>query len=128
MPGRFRRRVGLVRAVPGHTMRRVERSVVLVAVVAVLGAAGGEGWSAVRQARAFRRLIAEGDAALTRGATSAAIEAYSGAVALRPRSMLPYLKRGDTYRREGQLDSAARDIAQAEALDPTAPQPLELDG
>jgi Flp pilus assembly protein TadD len=42
--------------------------------------------------------------------------------------MLPYLKRGDTYRREGQLESAARDLAQAQALDPTAPQPLELEG
>jgi Flp pilus assembly protein TadD len=42
--------------------------------------------------------------------------------------MLPYLKRGDTYRRQGEFDSAERDLAQAQALDPTAPQPLELAG
>ena len=106
----------------------MKRPVVLLTVVAALVAATVYGWSDVRQARAFRRLIAEGDAALSQGQTSAAIEAFSGAVALRPRSMLPYLKRGDTYWREGQFDSAARDLAQAQALDPTAPQPLELGG
>jgi tetratricopeptide (TPR) repeat protein len=112
----------------GFTMPDVKRPVVVIAVVAALVAAAVQGWSDVRQARAFRRLIAEGDTALGRGQTSAAIEAFSGAVALRPRSMLPYLKRGDTYRRAGQFDSARRDLAQAEALDSTAPQPLEIEG
>jgi len=106
----------------------VKRPVLVLTVVAALVAATVQGWSDVRQTRAFRRLIAEGEAALGRGETSAAIEAFSGAVALRPRSMLPYLKRGDTYRREGQFDSAERDLAQAQTLDPTAPQPLELAG
>ena len=109
-------------------MRAVKRPVVLITIVAALVAATVQGWSDVRQARAFRRLIAEGDAALGRGETPAAIEAFSGAVALRPQSMLPYLKRGDTYRREGQFDSADRDLTQAQALDSTAPQPLELAG
>jgi Flp pilus assembly protein TadD len=109
-------------------MRGVKRPVIVITVVAALGAATVQAWSDVRQARAFRRLLAEGDAALGRGETSAAIEAFSGAVVLRPQSMLPYLKRGDTYRRQGQLDSAERDLTQAQALDPTAPQPLELAG
>ncbi|HWN68269.1 MAG TPA: hypothetical protein VNM90_11575, partial [Haliangium sp.] len=103
----------------------VKRPVIVITVVAAVVAATVYGWSDVRQARAFRRLIAEGDAALGRGQATAAIEAFSGAVALRPQSMLPYLKRGDTYWRDGQFDSAARDLAQAQALDPTAPQPLE---
>ena len=106
----------------------MKRPVIVITVVAALGAATVQAWSDVRQTRAFRRLIAEGEAALGQGETSAAIEAFSGAVALRPRSMLPYLKRGDTYRRQGQFDSAERDLAQAQALDPTAPQPLELAG
>ncbi|HEV8397872.1 MAG TPA: tetratricopeptide repeat protein [Vicinamibacterales bacterium] len=106
----------------------MKRPVIVITVVAALGAATVQAWSDVRQARAFRRLLAEGDAALGRGETSAAIEAFSGAVVLRPQSMLPYLKRGDTYRRQGQLDSAERDLTQAQALDPTAPQPLELAG
>jgi len=101
--------------------------VVLVGVAALVAAAV-QGWSDVRQARAFRRLVAEGDAALGHGQIPAALEAFSGAVALRPRSMLPYLKRGDTYRRQGQYSSAERDLAEAQALDPTAPQPLELAG
>ena len=113
--------------VPGYHAA-VKRLVILITVVAALVAATVEGWSDVRQARAFRRLIAEGDAALGRGETPAAIESFSGAVALRPKSMLPYLKRGDTYRRQGQFDSAERDLAQAQTLDPTAPQPLELAG
>jgi Flp pilus assembly protein TadD len=106
----------------------VKRPVILVTVVAALVAASVQAWSDVRQARAFRRLIAEGDVALGRGDISAAIEKFSGAVALRPKAMLPYLKRGDTYRRQGQFESAERDLAQAQALDPTAPQPLELAG
>jgi tetratricopeptide (TPR) repeat protein len=109
-------------------MRGVNRPVIVITVVAALVAATVQAWTDVRQARAFRRLIAEGDAAAGRGQGSAAIEAFSGAVALRPQSMLPYLKRGDTYRRQGQFDSAERDLAQAQALDPTAPQPLELVG
>jgi tetratricopeptide (TPR) repeat protein len=106
----------------------VKRPVIVITVVAALVAASVGAWSDVRQTRAFRRLIAEGDAAVGRGETSAAVEFFSGAVALRPQSMLPYLKRGDTYRRQGQFDSAERDLAQAQALDPTAPQPLELAG
>ena len=106
----------------------MKRPVIVITVVAALVAATVEAWSDVRQTRAFRRLIAEGDAAVGRGETSAAVEFFSGAVALRPQSMLPYLKRGDTYRRQGQFDSAERDLAQAQALDATAPQPLELAG
>ena len=109
-------------------MAGVKRPVIVITVVAALVAASVQAWSDVRQARAFRRLIAEGDAAVGRGQTSAALEAFSGAVALRPQSMLPYLKRGDTYRRQGQFDSAERDLTQAQTLDPTAPQPLELAG
>jgi tetratricopeptide (TPR) repeat protein len=40
--------------------------------------------------------------------------------------MLAYLKRGDTYRRRGEYAKALRDLREAVALDPTAPQPIEL--
>ena len=106
----------------------MKRPLILITVVGAVVAAIVLAWSDVRQARTFRRLIAEGDAAVGRGDTRDAIEAFSGAVVLRPKSMLPYLKRGDTYRRQGEFDSAERDLAQAQALDPTAPQPLELAG
>lgn len=85
-------------------------------------------WYTVRQEREFQRLIAAGDAALARDQTYGAIEAFSGALALKRESMLAYLKRGDTYRRRGELESALRDLRQAAALDPSAPRPVEVLG
>lgn len=82
----------------------------------------------VRQEREFRRLIAVGDAALADGQSFLAIEAFSGALAFKPESMLAHLKRGDAYRRRGELLAAQRDLTQAAALDETAPRPLELLG
>ncbi|MBI4888058.1 MAG: tetratricopeptide repeat protein [Acidobacteria bacterium] len=85
-------------------------------------------WYSVRQQREFQRLIAAGDAALARDQTSDAVESFSGALALRGDSMLAYLKRGDTYRRRGDLNAALRDLRTAAALDPSAPRPIELLG
>ena len=85
-------------------------------------------WYAVRQEREFQRLIAAGDAALTQDQTYGAIEAFSGALALKRDSMLAHLKRGDTYRRRGELTAALRDLRGAAALDPSAPRPIELLG
>ncbi len=72
--------------------------------------------------------LSRGDNALRDDQTFAAIEAYSGAIELRPESMLAYLRRGQTYKRRGDrgdLDAAARDFRKAAALDPTAVAPLE---
>src|SRR5918996_3691852 len=85
-------------------------------------------WYAVRQEREFQRLIAAGDAALASDPTYSAIEAFSAALALKGDSMLAYLKRGDTYRRRGELNAALRDLREAAALDPSAPRPVELLG
>lgn len=103
---------------------------VVVASVAVAALAGASvlGWFEVRQARDFRRLVAVGDAALAREQTFAAIEAYSGAITLRPDAMLAWLKRGDTYRHRGEYETALRDLQHAARLDPTAPRPMELLG
>src|SRR5687767_14798440 len=85
-------------------------------------------WYAVRQEREFQRLIAAGDVALAADQTYGAIEAFSGALALKGDSMLAHLKRGDTYRRRGELDAALRDLRQAATLDPSAPRAAELLG
>jgi tetratricopeptide (TPR) repeat protein len=99
------------------------------AVIGALLVAGAVfAWNAVRQEREFRRLIAAGDAALARDQTYEAIEAFSGALALKHDSMLAYLKRGDSYRRRGELSAALRDLREASSLDPTATRPLELFG
>jgi tetratricopeptide (TPR) repeat protein len=85
-------------------------------------------WYSARQEREYRRLIAVGDAAVARNQTVVAIEAYSGAAAIQPESMLAYLKRGDIYRRQGDLTTALRDLRQASALDATSTRVLELLG
>jgi tetratricopeptide (TPR) repeat protein len=112
----------------GFTLTRMHRAFVLGVTVAALVGATVLTSMDVRQQREFRRLLALGDAALARDQTFAAIEAFSGAMALRKTSMLPYLKRGDTYRHRGDYQAALRDLREAAALDPTAPRPLELLG
>jgi tetratricopeptide (TPR) repeat protein len=80
--------------------------------------------SAARE-RDYRQLLARGDAALAEEQTFGAIENYSGALALRPDSMLAHLRRGETYLVRGDLDGAARDFRSAASLDVSAPRPLE---
>lgn len=111
------------------TMTRPMKQTVAVTVAASLALAGLVlAWSALRQDREFQRLIAQGDVALTADQTFGAIEAFSGAMTLKPDSMVAHLKRGDTYLRRGELRAALRDLRDAVALDPTATRPRELLG
>jgi tetratricopeptide (TPR) repeat protein len=104
----------------------VKRSVVLISAIGALVASGVAVWLQVSREREFRRLVIVGESALAEDQTFVAIEAFSGALALRNESMLAYLKRGDTYRRRGEYAKALRDLREAAALEPTAPQPIEL--
>jgi tetratricopeptide (TPR) repeat protein len=106
----------------------MKRSVVLTVAAVAIVAAAVVVWVDARREREFRRLIAVGDAALAGDQTFDAIEAFSGALALKPNSMLASLKRGDTYRRRGEYAAALRDLGQAAFLDPAAPRPIELLG
>ena len=58
-----------------------------------------------------------------------AIEAYSGAIALKRGSMLAYLKRGEAHQRRGEapetLAAALRDLRTAAELDPSSTRTLE---
>ncbi len=105
----------------------VKRLLLLVLVLAG-SLAAAYGVFETRRDRNYRRLIDQGEEALAAGNTSAAIEAFSGAVALKSDSMLGYLRRGEAYRRRQELDAALRDLLVASDLDPTAPRPLELLG
>lgn len=107
----------------------------IVAGILVLGglaAAGILADQAVERDREYRRLILQGDTALTRGQTFVAIEAYSGAIALKRGSMLAYLKRGEAHLRRGDtqetLVAALRDLRMAADLDPGATRTLEALG
>jgi tetratricopeptide (TPR) repeat protein len=77
----------------------------------------------------YRRLIANGDEALSRGETFVAIEAYSRAIALKKGSMSAYQMRGEAHQRRGDtqetLMAALRDLRMAADLDPGATRTLE---
>ena len=72
----------------------------------------------------FRVLMADGDRALASGNSYAAIEAYSGAVALRPDSMASHLRRGQAYEGQRRQDEAIRDYVEAARLQSGAADPL----
>ena len=102
----------------------MKRFIVGVLALAV-GMAGVFVYTGVTREREYRCLVATGDEALAADQTVLAIEAFSGAIALKSDSVLAYLKRGETYRRRDDLVSALRDLRTATRLDPVAPQPLE---
>jgi tetratricopeptide (TPR) repeat protein len=91
----------------------------------VLTGAAVYGYTLSERERSYRQRIAEGDAGLAHDNTAAAIEAFSGAITLKPDSMLGYLKRGQTYRRRGEFTAAIRDLRRASEIDPSATRPLE---
>ena len=99
-----------------------------VVIVAVAGVAGALAYSALANEREFGRRIAEGDQAVAAERHFQAIEAYSGAVALKPDSMLAHLKRGAVYQNQNELESALRDLRDAVDLDPSALLAIELLG
>ena len=101
------------------------KRLILAGLLLAAGVGGVLVWTAVSEERDYRRLIAEGNAALMNGRTFLAIEAFTGALTLKPGAMLGHLRRGETYRRRGEFGAALRDLRTAAALDPTATRPLE---
>jgi tetratricopeptide (TPR) repeat protein len=94
-------------------------------VLAALAVAGIVARQTIQRDRDYRRLIDDGDNALVKGDTFVAIEAFSGAIALKPESMRAYLKRAEAHeRRSGDsretLSAALRDLRAAAELDPGA--------
>ena len=106
-------------------MAGMKRAVAALVVLAGLGAAIVLGYNVVSRDQEYRRLIQLGESSLSEGQTFQAIEAFSGALALKSESMLAHLKRGETYRRRGDLQAALRDLREASSLDPTATRPWE---
>jgi tetratricopeptide (TPR) repeat protein len=102
-------------------VKRVLAGVALLAVIA----AGVYGYTVTRRDRTYRDLLVQGDAALAQDNTVAAIELFSGAIPWKNDAMIGYLKRGEAYRRRGDLDAALRDLQHATALDPSAPRAIE---
>ena len=100
----------------------------LAGLIVLVGMAAVYGYVVTDREARHRDLIRSGDAAMAAGDLSTAIEAFSGAIALKSDSMIGYLMRGDAYRRRDELEAALRDLRQAAQLDPGAPRPRELLG
>jgi tetratricopeptide (TPR) repeat protein len=102
----------------------VKRALALGAVLVAVTVAVAVAYQAATRDRTYRALLARGETALREEQTFGAIEAYSGAIALRPDSTVAHLRRAETYQRRGDLDAAARDFRTAAELDPSATRPL----
>ena len=98
-----------------------------VALVLTLAVAIGAVLASVslRNEREYARLVVSGDAALGAADLAGAIEAYTGAITLKPDSMAAYLKRGLAYRQRHEPEVALRDLRRASELDATAPRVFE---
>jgi tetratricopeptide (TPR) repeat protein len=103
----------------------VKRILFVIVLLAAMGVGGALAYQTAAIQRDYRALMARGDAALRDDLTFGAIEAYSGAIALRPDSMLAHLRLGETYQRRGDVEEAARELRRAAALDPAATRPVE---
>jgi tetratricopeptide (TPR) repeat protein len=95
----------------------MRRTLLVLALVAAAGGFGALAVLAYSADREYQRLIAVGDAALAADQPFQALEAYSGAVALRPDVMLAHLKRGMAYQGRGELLDAVRDLRRAVDLE-----------
>jgi tetratricopeptide (TPR) repeat protein len=104
------------------------KRVLLISVLVAITVAGVLGYASNRREQTYRGLIEQGDAALAHGESFAAVEAFTVAIAIKPGSMLGYLKRGEAYRQYGELETALKDVRMASQLDPSATRPLEVLG
>ncbi len=104
-------------------MNAVKWMLALIAATAVV-AGGATVVQRIGRDRQYRQLLADGEQALQAGTTSAAIESFSGALALRPDSMVAYYRRGEAYHADHREDLAIRDLHEASRLAPDSAQPL----
>jgi tetratricopeptide (TPR) repeat protein len=104
--------------------RTLAGALLMTAVVAGIVVVG----LAVQRDLRYQSLLASGNRALATDQTFAAIEAFSGAIALREDSMVAYLRRGEAYRKRGEAEAALRDFRAASRIDRNAVKPAELLG
>ena len=103
----------------------MRRTILAGTVVAIAGIAGALAVGALKNQRDFDRLIVEGDAAVLADRPFQANEAYSGAIALNPDSMLAHYKRGAVYQSLNELENALRDFRRAAEIDPSSLRAIE---
>ncbi|MGE4053893.1 MAG: tetratricopeptide repeat protein, partial [Vicinamibacterales bacterium] len=106
----------------------MKRALLIAACLGVVAVTALVAYQTVTQEHEYRDLLSRGELALRNRDTGTAVEAFSGAIALHPDSMLPYLRRGETYQLRGDLEAASRDLRQASELDPSSIRPLDALG
>lgn len=104
------------------------KRLLLLAAIAAVTVVAAAGYSAWTREQAYQRLVSEGEAAAAAGDALTSIEALSGAIALRPDSMVAWLRRGEMYHLQQDYGAAVRDLRRAAELDPSAPRPEEQIG
>jgi len=110
------------------TISDVRPTILAVVIVAAVGVAGALAFGALANEREYERLIAAGDASVAAERTFQAIEAYSGAIARKPDSMLAHFKRGSVYQSQNELEAALRDFRTAASLDTSSLRAMEALG
>lgn len=106
----------------------MRRTIAAVIIVAIAGVAGALAFAALANEREYDRLMAEGDSAVVSERPFQAIEAYSGAIARKPDSMLAHYKRGAVYQSQNEVEAALRDFRSAADLDPSSLRAIEALG
>jgi tetratricopeptide (TPR) repeat protein len=107
-----------------NSVKRVLTILVSLGFAGGLAAAGVTYLQHRQDERQYRHLLSIGEMALAAGNTYGAIEAFSGALALHPNSMVAYYRRGEAYRAQNQDVEAVANLKEAVRLAPNAPQPL----
>ena len=74
--------------------------------------------------RGYQQLLRAGERALAGGDSYGAVDAFTGAITLKPDSMVAYFRRGQARQAQHRDDEAIRDLREAARLAPNAPQPL----
>ena len=105
-------------------MRGLRARIALAAALLAAAVGGTALFQRFNSDRQYRRLLSAGEDALAAGESYRAVEAFSGALAFRPKSMVAYLRRGEAYRAQHRDEEAIRDWREATRLAPETPQPL----
>jgi tetratricopeptide (TPR) repeat protein len=103
----------------------MKRALLVTALLVLTAVGAALAYHALTREHDYRAFLERGDEALRGDQTYGALEAYDGAIALRPDSMLAHLRRAETYLRRGDLERAAQGFRRAATLDPTATRPLD---
>ena len=93
-----------------------------------VAAAGVLGVQHLLRDRQYHTFLTTGDTAVRAGNLDAAVEANSGAVTLRPDSMVAHLRRGEAYGAQRRDEAAMRDLREAVRLSPSTAQPIDALG